>query len=216
MKDGKFLVHFPHKSSHAHSQKHPWKLHCFIQRHSLLPFPTAAAAKMGICTLHRMARKQGCVLDYRSAGLCNPSKCSGRIRDDQLGLVITLPQNIDSSTSNLDIASCKGTKLQVDYEQPEIDHRLELRRQKRLCEMCQNYETCMLLMCLEATCLRLLRRWWDEQVKTTKTMRLQWTLFCLESGHLLKTLTKLRHYPRRREGWSSPTKGNIEAAYKIL
>lgn len=64
-----------------------------------------------------------------------------------------------SSTSNLDIASCKGTKLQVDYEQPEIDHRLELRRQKRLCEMCQNYETCMLLMCLEATCLRLLRRW---------------------------------------------------------
>lgn len=56
------------------------------------------------------------------------------------GLVITLPQNIESSTSNLDIAFCKGTKLQVDYEKPEIYDRLELRRQKRLCEMCQNYE----------------------------------------------------------------------------
>ena len=88
VKDGKFLVHFSHSSSHAHSQSR-----------SILERFTASYSFMLCClsqpqqlpkwaSVHFIAwpEKKGCVLDYRAAGLFKSSKCSGRIREDRFGL----------------------------------------------------------------------------------------------------------------------------------
>ena len=127
VKDGKFLVHFSHSSSHAHSQSR-----------SILERFTASYSFMLCClsqpqqlpkwaSVHFIAwpEKKGVFLTIVLLGYLsrqNVQAGSGRIdlalKQSVGGLVITLPQNIFSPMSNLDIAycNCKGTKLQVDYE----------------------------------------------------------------------------------------------------